>query len=57
MLFFRVELPYGFFGISKELRFFSPEDADSTLLRNVGFYQLINTMIQPNRTSSEFSPP
>jgi hypothetical protein len=36
---------------------FSPDDGDSTLLWNVGFYQQIHTAIQQKITPSELSPP
>jgi hypothetical protein len=35
-------------------RHFSPEDGDSTLLRNVGFYQPVHTAPKPRGTSSKF---
>jgi hypothetical protein len=34
---------------------FSPEDGDSTLLRNVGFYQPIHAATEPKTTSSELT--
>jgi hypothetical protein len=34
-------------------RHFSPEDGDSTLLRNVGFYQSVHTAPKPRTSSSK----